>query len=85
MSKEIREDVLLEVSQTEDDRGGKVVIRVVSWNKGIPKLEKRSFWTTMDGEVRTGKIVGITAEDFEVILKNKDKIADSLSEGIAPH
>lgn len=81
MAKEIREDVLLEVSKIEDDRGGIVKIRVVSWNKGTPKLEKRSFWTTMEGEVRTGKIVGITAEDFETILQNKEKISEALSEG----
>ncbi len=78
MAREVKEDVKLEVAKQENGRGGKVSLRVVCWNNGTPKLENRSFWTTMDGEVRTGKIVGITAEDFKEILKKKDKILKAL-------
>ena len=79
MAREIKEDVIAEISRKEDDRGGIMSIRVVSWNKGTPKLEKRSFWTTMEGEVRTGKIVGLTSEDFDTILEKKDQILEAFS------
>ncbi len=81
MPREIKEEVILEVFRNEDERGGIISLRVVSWNKGTPKLEKRSFWTTLEGEVRTGKIVGITEEEFNLLIENKDKIQKAFKEG----
>lgn len=79
MAREIKEDVLLELSRDESERGDAMVLRVVSWNNGTPKLEKRSFWKNDQEEVRTGKITGITAADFQLLLEKKDEVLAALS------
>jgi hypothetical protein len=79
MSREIREDVLLEVLKVENAKGNPVVIRVVSWNGGEPKLEKRSFWLNEEGELRAGKNIGMTHDDFKLVLEKKEEIIDALT------
>ena len=79
MPREVKENVIIELSRTETPKGNPVVLRVVSWNNGSPKLEKRSFWMDAEGELRTGKNVGITAEDFQLLLEKKDEVLEALS------
>ncbi|MBN2407047.1 MAG: hypothetical protein JXJ19_05070, partial [Elusimicrobia bacterium] len=79
MPREIKENVILEVSREETKKGDPIIIRVVSWNNGVPKLEKRSFWTNEQGEQRAGKIVGLTEQDFRLLVEKKDEVIEALS------
>lgn len=79
MPREVKENVIIELARTETAKGNPIVLRVVSWNNGIPKLEKRSFWVDAEGELRTGKSVGMTAGDFQILLDKKDEIIEALS------
>lgn len=76
-SRSLKVDVIKELYVNEDERGNKVALRIVSWNNGAPKLEKRSFYRTRESdEVKTGKAVGLTLEDVMLILDHKDEILD---------
>lgn len=79
MPREISEDVLLEVSKEEYSEGKPVVVRVVSWNNAAPKLEKRSFWTNEDGQLRAGKNLGFSLDDFQIVLEKQDDILKALN------
>ena len=75
--RELKVDVIKEFYANEDERGNKMVLRIVSWNNGAPKLEKRSFYRSRESdEVKTGKAVGLTLEDVSLILDNKDEILE---------
>lgn len=54
--------------------GSKTRLQVVSWNKGKPTLEKRPYTILDDGQERSLKSKGLTAEDFDIILQNADEI-----------
>ncbi len=77
--RQISENVILEISRVESAKGNPVVLRVVSWNEGVPKIEKRSYWRTEDDELRAGKIMGLTTEDFQLMIDKKDEILAALS------
>jgi hypothetical protein len=81
MAREVKENVILELSREETPKGNPIVLRVVSWNEGPPKIEKRSFWVNEEGVLRTGKNLGITAQDFETLIEKQDEIRSVLSKG----
>ena len=75
--RELKVDVIREFYANEDERGNKMVLRIVRWNNGAPKLEKRSFYRARESdEIKTGKAVGLTVEDVCLILDHKDEILD---------
>ncbi len=61
------------VLKAEERRSGKSVLRVVQWDKHKPKLEKRGFYQK-DGETKAGKLEGMSADDFKIILEKQDEI-----------
>ena len=79
MIREIKENVIFEVDRKENSKGNPVIIRVVQWNNGTPKLEKRSFWTNENGELKMGKNLGLTSDDFNLLLQKKDEVISALS------
>jgi hypothetical protein len=79
MAMGIKENVIIELSRVETAKGDPIVLRVVSWNNGSPKLEKRSFWTNDQGELRAGKNMGLTAEDFKLVLEKQDEVIAALT------
>ncbi|MFH1415595.1 MAG: hypothetical protein ABIH89_05870 [Elusimicrobiota bacterium] len=79
MPREIKEDVILELSRVENAKGNPVVLRIVSWNEGEAKIEKRSFWRNENDELRIGKNMGLNADDFQILLDKKDEIMSILS------
>jgi len=71
---ELTEDVLLVLNKQEVGNE-QYVLRVVSWNKGAPKLEKRAFWKKEgETEYKTGKIVGLNEDDFKLIIEKQQEI-----------
>ena len=66
-------EVLLALNE-QISRGNMVRLQVVRWNKYAPVLEKREFYTSKDGEEKTGKAKGFNHEDLQLIVDNLDKI-----------
>ena len=80
--KDLTEDILLVLDKEESDKEAHV-LRVVSWNKRKPKLEKRSFWKAEDEtELKMGKVVGLNAKDVKIIIEKKDEILNLLEHGV---
>ena len=79
MPRKFKEDVILELAREENAQGEPTILRVVRWNEGAPKLEKRMFWRDDQGELKAGKSLGLTAEDFQLILEKKGEIQTALS------
>ena len=74
-----KEEVVLVVNESYTPKGEQVRIRVVKWNDGPAKIEKRRFYKDKtSGEDRMGKCLGFTAEDFGLIMSKKDEILGAL-------
>ena len=58
----------------------KEVLQIVRWGKGKPTLEKRGYFLK-DDEWFTAKAKGFNAEDFKMIMENKERIEDTLEHG----
>ena len=79
--RQLTEDILLVLDKEETDKDV-YILRVVSWNKRKPKLEKRSYWKGEgDSEMKMSKIVGLTAKDIKIIIEKKDEILNLLEHG----
>ncbi len=61
------------VLKDEERRTGRGVLRVVQWDNNKPKLEKRGFYQK-DGETKTGKLEGMSADDFKIIIEKQVEI-----------
>ena len=79
MPREFKEDVLFEISKEDTGEGRYTSLRIVSWNNGTPKIEKRMFWTNEEGQLRPGKLSGLTISDFQLILDNQNDIQKYLT------
>lgn len=53
-------------------------LRIVRWNNGSPMLEKRSFFQNKEDQRRSGKNLGLRAEDMKVILDNLEEVQQLL-------
>lgn len=71
--KKITCDVLLLLDE-QISRGNMVRLQVVRWNKYSPVLEKREYYSSNDGEEKTGKAKGFNHEDLQIITDNLEKI-----------
>jgi len=76
--KKINVKVLAILKETDHVSGDKHVIRIVEWDKGTPRLEKRKFFKTASGEWRMSKSTGFHYEDWQFLKENWDKIDDLL-------
>lgn len=78
----IKCDVLKELHVHMFGEKNKTVLRIVKWNTSDkPCLENRRFYFTIDyDEWRPMKMAPIGAEEFKVILENKDLIKSLLGE-----
>ncbi|MFC1524883.1 hypothetical protein ACFL5I_00680 [Planctomycetota bacterium] len=65
------------ILEMQEKRDGKTVLRVVQWGKNKPKLEKRRFYL-QDGELKTGKLEGLSSEDLKLIMEKHDEIQTTL-------
>jgi hypothetical protein len=75
MAREITCDVVKVIHEdVNPHNGSKTRLQVVSWNKGHPTLEKRPYVIMNDGQERSQKSKGLTADDFDIILQNADEI-----------
>jgi hypothetical protein len=63
-----------ELSILSDERC-RDVLRVVSYGRAEPHLEKRHFSTNRDGVWQVGRARGLSRMDLEVILANVAQIA----------
>ncbi|OGS23091.1 MAG: hypothetical protein A2252_08195 [Elusimicrobia bacterium RIFOXYA2_FULL_39_19] len=76
--REMTQDVMLEINKEETGKS-MYILRVVSWNKQKPKLEKRAFWKKSDEEeMKMSKIIGLSANDIRIITERKDEILKAL-------
>ncbi len=73
MRREVSEEVL-KVLQEDKMYGNPVQLRIVSWNNKAPKLEKRMMYRDDSGELKNGKLTGLTADDVKLIIEKKDEI-----------
>jgi hypothetical protein len=54
------------------------VTRLVSWNGGIIKLEKREFYKFGDTEeYRPSKCSGFSKDEFQLLIDNRDAILEA--------
>ena len=78
--REMTQDVMLVLNKEETGKS-MYVLRIVSWNKQKPKLEKRAFWKKEgEEEMKMSKIVGLNAADINIILDKKDDILKVLTQ-----
>jgi len=77
--KEIKENEILQVKVYEQSTNYRTTIRVVQWNSYPPQLEKRQQTRSEEGW-KNLKAKGFDKEDFEIVLKNKEKILKALDE-----
>lgn len=76
----IVEDVILKLQKDELENGNVSIIRVVSWNKSKPKLEKRMFYRDKQtDELKPGKAVGFDEEDWQLLISKQIEIDEALS------
>ena len=67
---------VLKLLNDETTDNSKMELRVVSWNDGAPKLEKRRYFKDKEtNEWKLGKLTGLDKGDLEKIFENKDEIA----------
>ena len=67
-------NMLIDSNESSDSKN-KWDLRVVSWNDGKPKLEKRNYWRkSLEEEFKLGKNVGLDYEDLQKIEGKLDEI-----------
>ena len=73
---DLKETVNMLIKSAESgDSKNRWDLRVVSWNDGRPKLEKRNYWRkSADEEFKLGKAVGLDINDLEEILARLEEI-----------
>ena len=58
-----------------DTSTNRVELRIVKWSGGKTRvLEKRRVWNLKDGTLRCRQLVGLSADDVECIVENKNEI-----------
>lgn len=81
-AKTFEEKVWYVIEETQNDKGGGTVLRVMSWivdgKMQKPQIDKRDFWMTEDNEKRVGKAKGLTGFDFLNLLRKRYVIAEHL-------
>jgi len=56
------------------------VVRVVRWNRGRPRLEKReTYQDKATNETRFGKCLGLDDEDMQLIMQRYDEVDAALT------
>lgn len=75
--KELKQSVVLDLGYSPSDPKAK--IQVVSWNNSPPKLEKRFYYSDESDDLKPGKVVAFTYEDFKLLLSKKTEIKEALS------
>ncbi len=63
-TRSIKEDVVKELLSEDTSPGLRSVIRIVRWNDGPPKLEKREQRRNPEGDWRNSKVVAFTTDDW---------------------
>ncbi len=67
-------NMLIDSNESSDSKN-KWDLRVVSWNDGKPKLEKRNYWRkSLEEEFKLGKNVGLDYEDLQKIESKLEEI-----------
>ncbi|OGS27569.1 MAG: hypothetical protein A2297_06280 [Elusimicrobia bacterium RIFOXYB2_FULL_48_7] len=78
--REMTQDVLLVLNKEETGKS-QYILRVVSWNKQKPKLEKRAFWKKEgEDEMKMSKIVGLNSNDIKIIIEKQEDILKALTQ-----
>ena len=62
------------------NKGTKIDLQVVQWDKHRPTLEKRIISLLTSGAIRFKKAIGLNKEDVELIAENKEKLIEWLSD-----
>jgi len=80
MAAKIIETVYEIISSKPHSKNNTSEIRVVSWNKYPPVIEKRKMYKKPDeDEVIIGKATGFNLAEFEMLIENADKIKKLLA------
>lgn len=75
---EFIEHVVMIIDKKEIGMKELYLIRLVYWNDGAIKLEKRSFYKDLNtGEYRPSRLLSFTKDDFQLITDNKDAILEA--------
>jgi len=72
--REFKSEVLKMLNQQITDNS-KMELRIVSWNDGAPKLEKRRYYKDREtNQWKVGKLTGLDKDDLDKILAVKDEV-----------
>lgn len=77
MPKEFHCEVI-DLIKTEEMPNGEIRLHVVSWNRGEPKLEYRRYYEAEGGEMKPGKLAGISYGTLQTIEENLDRIKKAM-------
>jgi len=77
------DNVVLVISSEKPDGGCKTEIRLVSWNKEEPVLEKRQFtFDKVTREIMPVRVRGFTLKEFIRLVNFKDDIIKAWKESL---
>lgn len=77
------DNVILVIKSEKPIDGCRTDIRLVSWNKEEPVLEKRQFtFDKATREIRPGRVRGFTIGEFADLVKHKDEIIATWKESL---
>ena len=60
---------------------GSLIISVMSYNEGKPKLQMTRMYTKRSGEVGYGKSGRLSYDELQFIIDNKDEILENMKGG----
>lgn len=77
MAKEFHCEVI-DLIKKEEIQNGEMRLQVVSWNRGEPKLEYRRYYEDESGEMKPGKLAGISYDTLQTIEENLERIKKAM-------
>jgi len=59
-------------------KNDKFQLQVVTWGRGKPQLAKQELYEDQNGQIKAGKIKGLTLEDLELVKANWKSVQAAL-------
>lgn len=78
--KEFKYRIVGVLRSVQVNKGTKIDLQVVQWDKHRPTLEKRTIALLTSGAIRFKKAIGLNKEDVELIAENKEKVIEWMSD-----